>query len=369
MPLNVRVFVVDDSASMCAGLERILQNSEGFEFVGSASDAGSALSGIAKVRPDLVLLDVEVPGMDGREITRTITMGYPSCRVIAWTNSEEASVISEMVASGACGYLLKNTPQDDLTSALRWAAEGQSVLSRDLMGKVMTELTRFYRDAERRAEELHDSYLNTVSSLTAALEAKDDQTGNHAKRVRDFATIIARSYDASLLDDRSLAFGFLLHDVGKIGIPESILLKPGPLTAAEWAIMRRHPEMGAKILGNAEFLAPYGIDVVLSHHERWDGLGYPDGIGGEDIPLGARIFMVADTFDSITSDRPYRQAQSPDAAMDEIVRCSGSQFDPDVVEGFTMAEQEIRWVLEADRAAAQIDPGFVDIPHKRAIGA
>lgn len=363
----MRVFVVDDSPSMHSLVERILNNAEGFEFVGSSTDAEDALRMIGRRQPNLVLVDAEITGMGGNRMAQAITERYPDCRVVAWTNSEEASVISAMVASGACGYLLKSTAPDDLAQALSWAADGQSVLSRDLMGTVMRELTRFYKDAERRAQALHDSYLSTVSSLTAALEAKDDQTGNHAKRVRDFATIIARSFDPSLLDNESLAFGFLLHDVGKIGIPETILLKPGPLNEQEWAIMRRHPEMGARILGNPEFLAPHGLEVVMSHHERWDGAGYPAGLEGEQIPVSARIFSVADTFDSITSDRPYRKALPIEFAIKEILRCSGSQFDPEVVAAFRKAEQEIRWRLEADRAATEADPDHIPA-QDRAVG-
>ena len=347
----VRVFVVDDTAHLRSLVRTIVTATEGFEFAGEASSGRDALSKIQASAPDLILMDVEMPDIDGGSCTRLLLDRVPTARVIAWTNHEEPDVITEMIAAGANGYLLKGSDPKEFIDALKWAAEGQSVLSRDITSAVLTELSRLYRDAEQRAEEVRSSYLATVSSLAAALETKDDQTGDHARRVKDYAAIITRHFDPVLVQTESLNFGYLLHDVGKIGIPEQILLKPGPLDDQEWEIMRSHPKLGAHILENATFLQPYGIEVVLSHHERWDGNGYPSRLNGEDIPIGARIFSVVDTFDAMTSNRPYRDALPIEEAIDEIRRNSGTQFDPDVVRAFDSALDEILW-----RKDAQLHP-------------
>ncbi|MCA1838815.1 MAG: HD-GYP domain-containing protein [Actinomycetota bacterium] len=355
---TVRVLVVDDTPHLRSVVKTILGASEGFEVVGEAANGLEAIELATELKPDIVLMDVEMPGMDGRAATRIIADRSPETRVIAWTNHEEPPFITEMIAAGAFGYLLKGISPGEFIESLRWASKGQSVLSRDLTSAVMTELGRLYRHAEQRAEELHSSYLSTVQSLAAALETKDDQTGNHAKRVRDYAQIITRNFDPTLLDRESLVFGFLLHDVGKIGIPENILMKPGPLDDGEWMVMRQHPNMGARILESATFLQPHAIEIVIAHHERWDGQGYPNKIAREHIPVGARLFSVADTFDAMTSDRPYRKGMSFDIAFQEIERCAGTQFDPEVVKAFKMSKDEI-----VARMAIEQSLSTVPLPH------
>ena len=341
MTPTVRVLVVDDTPHLRAVVRTILGATEGFEVIGEAENGFQAIEMAAVLKPDIILMDVEMPGMDGRSATRILADRSPDSRVIAWTNHEEPPFITEMIAAGAFGYLLKGISPAEFVDSLQWVSRGQSVLSRDLTSAVMTELARLYRHAEQRAEELHSSYLSTVQSLAAALETKDDQTGNHAKRVRDYAQIITRHFDPGLLERESLVFGFLLHDVGKIGIPESILMKPGPLDDHEWIVMRQHPNMGARILESATFLQPHAIEVVIAHHERWDGEGYPNKLSKEQIPVGARLFSVADTFDAMTSDRPYRKGMPFEVAFTEIERCEGSQFDPDVVRAFRSSKDEI----------------------------
>lgn len=342
MSSNIRVVVVDDTANLRALVRTIIEAADGFELVGEAADGLAALEVVAATKPHLVLMDVEMPGMGGDTATKLLAQTHPEVKVIAWTNHAEPSFVTEMIAAGAFGYLLKGIGPTELIESLTWASRGESVLSRDLTSAVMTELGRLYRHSAQRADELHDSYLATVQSLATALETKDDQTGNHAKRVRDYAQILTQRLDASLLERESLIFGFLLHDVGKIGIPEQILMKPGPLNKAEWEVMRRHPEMGLRILDSAVFLRPDALEVVIAHHERWDGEGYPKRLAKDDIPVPARIFAIADTFDAMTSDRPYRKGQPFEAAVSEIERCSGTQFDPQVVDTFLSTKQEIR---------------------------
>jgi PAS domain S-box-containing protein len=180
----------------------------------------------------------------------------------------------------------------------------------------------------RRARELERSYFHTVRALAAAVEAKDGYTGAHIQRVHAIGLLLARRVAPEEAANPQLAYGFLLHDIGKLSVPDAVLKKPGPLTDTEWTLMRRHPEAGARILDAIPFL-DRAVDVVLHHHERWDGRGYPAGLEEEGIPLWARIFSVADTVDAITSNRPYRRGRPLDQAIDEIVTRAGSQFDPD----------------------------------------
>jgi ribonuclease P protein subunit RPR2 len=194
--------------------------------------------------------------------------------------------------------------------------------------------------AQRRL--LQQAYRQTISTLTDALEAKSEATGHHGLRVQRYAVELTEAVEPGLLDDPSLEYGFLLHDIGKIGIPEAILEKRGALEAEERRVMQRHPLIGAELLADVPMLGGEGLQVVRSHHERWDGRGYPDGLRGEEIPPVARIFAVADTLDAMTTDRPYRRRCRWDQAVDEILRESARQFDPGVVKAFATRAQRLR---------------------------
>lgn len=185
----------------------------------------------------------------------------------------------------------------------------------------------------RTLGEMRATYDSTILALSTALDTRDSETEGHSQRVVGYTSAIAREMALSDRDIPGLINGSLLHDVGKIGVPDAILRKPGPLTVEEWVVMRSHPEQGYRMLMHIGFLRD-ALPIVRHHHERYDGAGYPDGLRGLEIPLGARIFAVADAFDAITSQRPYRAAGSLDAARDEIARCAGSQFDPEVVAAF-----------------------------------
>lgn len=178
------------------------------------------------------------------------------------------------------------------------------------------------------------AYDPTVEALAAALELRDDETGQHARRVADFALALTRAIDPELAAEPDLRYGFLLHDIGKIGIPDAILLKRGPLTERERLLLQMHTTLGEHLIASIPFVSGLAHDVVAYHHERWDGSGYPRGLHGHAIPLAARIFAVADAFDAITHDRPYRKARPAAVAVAEIERGAGSQFDPAVVSAF-----------------------------------
>ena len=217
------------------------------------------------------------------------------------------------------------------------SAGGVVLVARDISARRLeqAQLAAYAKDVResfsrelRRARELERSYFHTVRALAAAVEAKDGYTGGHIQRVHALGLLLARTVAPEEADDPQLAYGFLLHDIGKLSVPDAVLKKPGPLTEKEWLLMRRHPEAGARILNAVPFL-DRAVDVVRHHHERWDGRGYPGGLEEEGIPLWARIFAVADTVDAITSDRPYRKGRPLDQAVREIMARAGSQFDPD----------------------------------------
>jgi len=189
---------------------------------------------------------------------------------------------------------------------------------------------------------LQTAYAETVAALARALESKDSGTGAHSQRVQRYALELADEVAPELLDDRSMEYGFLLHDVGKIGIPDSVLRKPAPLDDGERRLMETHTVLGERMLEDLALLRGEGLRVVRSHHERWDGSGYPDGLAGTEIPLSARIFAVADALDAMTNDRPYRSAGTWQGAAEQIALGASLQFDPDVVEAFRAREFALR---------------------------
>lgn len=203
------------------------------------------------------------------------------------------------------------------------------------------------------------TYLALAEALVAALDAREHETGLHSKRVACHTVVLARRFTADEALLQQVYWGALLHDIGKIGIPDTILLKEGPLTDDEWEQMRRHPEKGAGILGGLPFMAE-ASEIVRSHEERYNGTGYPRGLRGEAIPWGARLFAVIDTLDAMTSDRPYRKGCSFDAAKAEILRMSGTQFDPAAVDGFLAKEAVLREMVALKCGDLRVDPSMFE---------
>jgi ribonuclease P protein subunit RPR2 len=199
---------------------------------------------------------------------------------------------------------------------------------------------------------LESAYKETVSALASALGTKDTGTRQHSQRVQRYALELAAAIDPKLAADPALEYGFLLHDIGKIGVPDQILLKPSALNEAEWRVMKAHTILGAQMIGGVAFLQEAGVEIVRSHHERWDGNGYPDGLTGDEIPIGARIFAVADAIDAITNHRPYREARSWRDSRREILEQKGKQFDPQVVDAFCDREHVLHEIRREFLAAA-----------------
>lgn len=356
----MRLLLVDDDA----GLRALLRTT--FEVVDievdEAESAAEAERTIASRRPDVIVLDVLMPGETGLEFCRRLK-NDPATRTIpvVLLTGSEGGTLAASDAAGADAFVKKPfSPLELLAVVERLAGGLYGVPFRAGKKKDPEEQLLLYaRDLRHLLEIergqrvlLQDAYRETVAALASALESKDTGTRAHSQRVQQYATALTRKIAPDLTADPGAEYGFLLHDVGKIGIPDQVLRKPGPLTDEERRLMQTHTVLGEQMLGGVAFLQGQGLRVVRSHHERWDGRGYPDGLTRDEVPLGARIFAVADTLDAMTTDRPYRPAGPWENARDEIVSLAGSQFDPDVVAAFRDSEAELREICgRFDRAA------------------
>jgi cyclic di-GMP phosphodiesterase len=348
----VRLLLVDDDP----GLRALVRTTcEVFDFeVDEADSARGAVERIALRRPDVLVLDVSMPGMSGLELSRALK-DDPATHDIAIVllSGSEAGTQLQADRAGADGFLRKPFSPLELLSVVERLAGGRFGVPfraqrrgrEDEQMLLYAQDLRHLLEIERGQRVLvQNAYRETVAALASALESKDTGTREHSQRVQRYAVELAGGVAPALLEDPSTEYGFLLHDVGKIGIPDDILRKPKPLDDREQRLMETHTVLGEQVLGGVAFLQGEGLRVVRSHHERWDGLGYPDSLEGTDIPIGARIFAVADALDAMTSDRPYRKAVSWRAAGNEIVEEAGRQFDPDVVSRFVAYEPELRAV-------------------------
>ena len=355
----MRLLLVDDDSGFRALLRTTFEAVD--VDVEEAADAAEALERIAARRPDVIVLDVGLPGVDGIELCLRLKndRATEDIRVVLLTGLDD--VEETATSAGADALLLKPfRPLELLTVVERLAAGWVGMPLRAARARSDEEQLLLYARDLRHLVELErgqralveGAYRETVSALASALETKDTGTRKHSQRVQRYALELARTLDPLVAGHPSVEYGFLLHDIGKIGIPDQILRKPAPLTRAERRLMESHTVLGAQMLNGVAFLRGPGVDVVRSHHERWDGSGYPDGRAGEEIPLGARIFAVADALDAITTDRPYRRAQSWRTAHREILWASGTQFDPTVVEAFREREHTLHEIRREFLTAA-----------------
>jgi response regulator RpfG family c-di-GMP phosphodiesterase len=349
----LRILLVDDDPALRTLLRTTFEVAD--VEVTDAASADEARRAIDRSRPSVIVLDVNMPGKTGLELCRELkddpaTHDIP---VVLLTGSEGGTDAAAKEA-GANAFVRKPfSPLELLAVAERLAGGLYGVpfrASKKQVHKPGEELLLYARDLRHmlelergQRELLQNAYMETVSALASALESKDTGTRAHSQRVQNYACALAKAVDdRAVVDDQSTQYGFLLHDVGKIGIPDGILQKPGPLSPAERRRMQTHTVLGEAMLSGVAFLQGEGLRIVRSHHERWDGRGYPDGLAKTDIPLGARIFAVADALDAMTSHRPYRRALSWESARTEILAQSKRQFDPEIVDAFQDAEPELR---------------------------
>jgi ribonuclease P protein subunit RPR2 len=354
----MRVLLVDDDAGLRSLLRTTLEVLD--VEVDEAEDGRAAEQAIAARPPDAVVLDDAMPLLGGLALCRklrgdTATHSLP---IILLTGADASEAAAS--AAGADAYLRKPfRPLELLSLVERLLGGTYGIPYRPALRGIPDEQLGLYARDLRHLLELERgqrlvvqaAYRQTVEALASALESKDSGTGAHSQRVQRYAIELAQVVAPNLLGDAGVEYGFLLHDVGKIGIPDGVLLKPRPLTGRERRVMETHTLLGEQMLSGVEFLCGEGLRIVRSHHERWDGQGYPDGLARDDIPLGARIFAVADALDAITTSRPYRRARRWDTATKELRLCSGTQFDPDVVDAFHTCEPALREVRRELAAA------------------
>jgi response regulator RpfG family c-di-GMP phosphodiesterase len=358
----LRILLVDDDPALRTLLRATFEVAD--VAVVEAENAEVARRQIRAARPDVILLDVNMPGTTGLELCAELKSA-PATRdvpIILLTGADRGTTTAAKKAGADAIVRKPFSPLELLAVAERLAGGMFGVpfrAAKKRTHKPGEELLLYARDlrhmleVERGQRELLQSaYLQTVSALASALESKDTGTRAHSQRVQSYASALAGAMGGEgLAKDQSTPYGFLLHDVGKIGIPDGILLKPGPLSPAERRRMQTHTVLGEAMLSGVVFLKGEGLKIVRSHHERWDGRGYPDGLVREEIPLGARVFAVADALDAMTSHRPYRRALSWSAARGEILEQRKRQFDPDVVDAFIAVEADLRQIRRELAAA------------------
>ena len=358
----MRILLVDDDPALRTLLRATFEVAD--VAVVEAENAEVARRQIRAARPDVILLDVNMPGTTGLELCAELK-NAPATRdvpIILLTGADRGTTTAAKKAGADAIVRKPFSPLELLAVAERLAGGMFGVpfrAAKKRTHKPGEELLLYARDlrhmleVERGQRELLQSaYLQTVSALASALESKDTGTRAHSQRVQSYASALAGAMGGEgLAKDQSTPYGFLLHDVGKIGIPDGILLKPGPLSPAERRRMQTHTVLGEAMLSGVVFLKGEGLKIVRSHHERWDGRGYPDGLVREEIPLGARVFAVADALDAMTSHRPYRRALSWSAARGEILEQRKRQFDPDVVDAFVAVEADLRQIRRELAAA------------------
>ena len=335
-----KILVVDDEEAIREVVSTLLQT-QGYACT-SAANGSQALEAFRKDAFDLVLSDIVMPEMDGLKLLAAVREADADVPIIMVTAMHDISMALEAIRAGAYDYILKPFEKDQFFLSVRRALERRRLVVENKA--YQTNLERLVEERTQQLsqtlQDLEQSYDYTLEALGGALDAKDAETEGHCQRVTAFTVTIARAMGVDRIMLRHIARGAFLHDIGKMGIPDQILRKPGPLSEDEREIMRRHCEIGYAVLERIPFLKE-AAEIVLSHQEFYDGTGYPRGLKGEEIPLGARIFAVADALDAMISDRPYRKAQPIAAAQAEILRYSGRQFDPRVVQVFLAQPQKL----------------------------
>jgi response regulator RpfG family c-di-GMP phosphodiesterase len=292
----------------------------------TVTNAVDALELTRKLRPDVAVVDLDLS--HECQLVRSLRDECPDTRVIVLGDhsSGDSESLVKALASGAVGAIYKEASLEELARAVASSSPRAPVVADEATGVLLGS----YLDAltEKRQRD-----LATIQALAQAVEVRDTVTGRHLHRVTDLARECMESIDPALARNEEVGYGFMLHDIGKIGVPDAVLNKPGPLADGEWEVMRKHPELGVRIVEPIGF-SETATEIILSHHERWDGAGYPKGLEQEEIPITARAFAIADAYDAMTTDRPYRAALPKGRALETISDAAGTRYDPEVVDLF-----------------------------------
>ncbi len=328
---SANCLVVDDEPGVRRSLVRMLQ-AQGFTCfeAGSGVQALDLLDRVGDVQ--LIVSDMRMPELDGIGLLEAVRRDYPETAVILLSGMSETTIAVDCLHRGAADFLLKPISMNEL----------QARVARVLEKRALVLENRYYqenleRQVQAQAQRIQELFLQGVQMLARALEAKDSYTRGHSIRVSRYSVGTARRLGFCEGSVDSIRLGGELHDIGKIGTREAVLHKPGSLTAEEFRQITEHPLLGERMLSPLARELPEVLRIVRFHHERLDGRGFPDGLRGEKIPMEARIVAVADTFDAITTRRPYRESRSPEEAVDELRRVAGTQLDPEAVEAFVEA--------------------------------
>lgn len=336
-----RILVVDDEQSIRELLTTMLNNS-GY-IADCAEDAKTCLTLLAAESYDVIITDIKMPGISGMDLLKTIHHNYPDIPVILMTGNPDLSTATEAVRTlSVVDYLTKPFAFQEILMTVDRAAELKQV--RDENKRLTEKNMQYQKHLEEMVEEksrqlatsyrkLEASYDFSLEAMVAMLDARERATGRHSIRVRDLVMVLANKLNLPKEEQEHIARGTLLHDIGKVGIPDAILLKQDCLTDEEWDIMRTHVQIGYDFVKASPHLEQ-AAEIVLSHHEKFDGSGYPRGLKGDAICLGARIFSVIDAYDAMRSVRVYQDSIPEKEAMEEICNCSGSHFDPDIIKTF-----------------------------------
>ncbi len=343
-----RVLIVDDEEAARDIAAALLEQS-GYSVTTTAS-AEEAMDRLQQDPDyDLILSDIMMPGIDGLTLLDRIGSDHPGMPVVMLSAIDDFHVVTNAFRRGAIDYLLKPFDRAELESIVMRGVEHsrlrkQNTIYRQNLESIVSKRTGRLRST---MQDLERSYDITLEAMGAALDLRDEETEGHSKRVTAYTTALAQAMGVESEELRTIARGAFLHDIGKIATPDNILLKPGRLSAEEMTIMKLHCERGYEMVRKIPFLRD-AAEIVYAHQERFDGTGYPRGLRAEEIPLGARVFAIADSLDAMTSDRPYRKGTTFAKAAEEIVQCAGTQFDPQIVNVFLAIPPETWPALRSD---------------------
>jgi putative two-component system response regulator len=342
----VRVLIVDDDRDMREVVAESLGLDPRIDVVARAHDGADAVRLAETLRPDVVVMDVNMPRLDGCAATERILAAHPETRVVALTGTVDSETVTRMILAGAIGYAVKGSDPRKLAEIVVGAAARGYFVDPSALNDLFASVVQLAREERRRreeaehlAEELATAYKETITALVSALRYRDFDTEEHGDRVAERVVKVARKLGIEGQQLQDVEYGAVFHDIGKIAVPDSILHNTDDLTPDEWDVIRQHTVIGEQIIQGVGFL--HNVSRIVRHsHEHWDGSGYPDGLRGEEIPIESRIVFACDAFDAMTSTRSYQRAMTAERALERLRELRGVHFDPDVADALIAVLRE-----------------------------